>query len=390
MNFFTTQHFFRTTRRWLALLAAILAVGGGRADAQSGRFLLIFETSPALKKNLPSIGQTLDKLFSSNLQNEMRENDDLAVWTVDQSLHTGTFPLEGWTPAEAAAYSARLKNFLARQNFSRYANLAAVQPLLDRVMKSSERLTVLIFCDSQSRLLGTPYDAGVNEIITNAAARAKIIQPFILVLRSYQGEYLGCSVNRSATLNFPKFPPPPKPEAAPPPEPPVVKPPPVVAPAVVAAPVPALIIVGTNAGTNLSALSPPPAPVPETNSPATNPPPPAPKMVVALATNPPPPIMPLPLPAPVVEKTSAPEPVVVAPVIASNPPVAPPAKAVAVAPENNPVASDAGILEPLLIGGGALAVAAGLVIWLVVRARRPRGSLITSSMHNDPRLPPRK
>jgi hypothetical protein len=41
------------------------------------------------------------------------------------------------------------------------------------------------------------------------------------------------------------------------------------------------------------------------------------------------------------------------------------------------------------LGGGALAAAAALGLWLVVRARRPRGSLITSSMQNDP-LPPRR
>src|ERR1017187_103602 len=238
MNILTAQHFFRTAWRRGALLAGILAVSGVRAaDApEPGRFLLVFETSPALKKNLPAVRQTLNVLFASNLQNEMQENDDLAVWTADQDLHTGTFPLASWSPADAVMYSARVKDFLGRQNFTRRGSLAAVQPLLNRVVKNSERLTVLIFCDGQSRLLGTPYDSGVNEIITNAGAKAKAAQPlFVLVLRSYHGEYLGCSMNRSAPLNFPKFPPPPKPDPVT-----VIKPTPVAGPAVV--PVPALII----------------------------------------------------------------------------------------------------------------------------------------------------
>jgi hypothetical protein len=41
------------------------------------------------------------------------------------------------------------------------------------------------------------------------------------------------------------------------------------------------------------------------------------------------------------------------------------------------------------IGGGALAAAA-LVIWLTTRARRPNPSLITSTMQEAPRWPPRK
>jgi hypothetical protein len=44
----------------------------------------------------------------------------------------------------------------------------------------------------------------------------------------------------------------------------------------------------------------------------------------------------------------------------------------------------------MVAGGGALVVAGSLVGWLVIRARRPRGSLITSCMIDDPRLPPRK
>src|ERR1039457_1085065 len=120
MNILTAQHFFRTAWRRGRLLAGIWAASGGRpADApEPGRFLLVFETSPALKKNLPAVRQTLNVLFASNLQNEMQENDDLAVWTADQDLHTGTFPLASWSPADAASRgcvcaSARAPSFCA-------------------------------------------------------------------------------------------------------------------------------------------------------------------------------------------------------------------------------------------------------------------------------------
>ena len=430
MNHLTAQHFFRIARRWGALLAVLLAASGGKAaDApEPGRFLLLFETSPGLKKNLPALKQTLDALFASNLQHEMQENDDLAVWTVDQELHTGTFPLASWAPAEAETYSARLKDFLGRQKFSPRASLGAVQPLLNRVIKNSERLTVLIFCDEQSRLLGTPYDSGVNEIITNALTRTTVTrtkaepQMFVLVLRSYQGEYLGCSVNRSAPLNFPKFPPPPSPK----PEPPPIKPPPAIAPVaapppVVVQPVPALIIVGTNASTNLAALTksssqPPPQPAPQptvppaTIAPVTNPPVPKPIIIPApsvaapatsqaAASNPTVHIEPAPVPVPSIPKnpapvpsasvSTAPSPIATAPAapVATNPPATTNAAAVAIPAADT--APDSGFKNLILISGAMLAVALGLVIWLALRARRPRGSLITSSMQDDSRLPPR-
>jgi hypothetical protein len=50
----------------------------------------------------------------------------------------------------------------------------------------------------------------------------------------------------------------------------------------------------------------------------------------------------------------------------------------------------AGYLRPLAIASGAVAIALGLAGWLAMRARRPHSSLITSSMQDDRRQPPRK
>lgn len=377
-------------RCWLTLFVAIVA-STVRADSQSGRFLLVFETSPTLKKNLPTVKQTLDTLFASNLQNEMHESDDLAVWTIDKTLHTGTFRMENWSADGASEYAMRLNDFLAKQNFTRHASLTPVQPLLNRVMKNSERLTVVIFSDSQSRLLGTPYDSGVNEIITNAAARSKnSSEPFVLVLRSYRGEYLGCSVNRSLPLNFPSFPPPPKPETAPQPETtPVVKLVPEVKPPPVVTPVPAMIIVGTNFSTN-TALVKPQAPV--VSTPQINPPEPvvatpapAPKIVVTPVVSPPPATNP-----PVIAKVSTPETTAMATVAfaTTNPLTVTYTNHSATAAEDNSSVSNS--RWPAIIGGGLLVVAVSVVVWLSVRTRRPRGSLITTSMQDDLRLPPRK
>lgn len=391
---FVIRHssFPRRHSLFVITMLVLLTVASGRAaDApQPGRFLLIFETSPVLKDNLPQVRQMLDKLLANNLQNEIQDDDDLGVWTVDQSLHTGEFPLASWSPADAVMYGERLNDFLGQQKFSRHANLANVQPLLNRVAKNSERLTVLIFCDSQSRLLGTPYDSGVNEIITNAAARGKGAPvPLILVLRAYHGGYLGCSVNRSATLNFPEFPPPPKPESPPVVKPAVVPaPPPVVRPAAIR--VPSLIIVGTNVSTNVSAVSNAAAalaPVPGTqvsNAVPTN-------AAPAKATVPLPPANSLPPLVSTLQKTSPPTPLAAmsppAAVTLTNLPVVAPLRGTEDGTENRPAGRR--FPWPWAIGGGALA-AMGLAGWLIIRARRPPSSLITSVMQNDTRRPPRK
>jgi hypothetical protein len=398
-----TPRLFRGLRRLIVLLGLLGAAGGVLAaeSSQPARFLLIFETSPAVKKNLPAIRQSLAHLFATSFQQEIRDDDDLAVWTVDEGLHTGTFPLASWTPENAEAYATQLNDFLSQQKFTRHASLAAIQPLLNRVVKNSERLTVIIYCDSQCRLTGTPYDAGVNETITNAAVKTKRgAGPLILLLRSYQGEYLGCSVNRQGTLNFPAFPPPPAPEPPPVTNKPVVVAPPVSGPVV--APVPALIIVGTNATTNVAAATKPANPAltpwPPTNPAAATTP-------GGAATSPLPPenaanvpSLPLSNPPSVKNLTAAggearsasSSPAVVSTSSepgAASPPPSLTTKSAGAAPEKS--SSGRGYLWPLASAGGAL-VAAGFVIWLVARARRPHSSLITSSLQNPPNLPPRK
>jgi len=396
MNHLKIRYFSRA----LALVAALFVATGLRAaENQSSRFLLIFETSPVIKKNLPALRQTLGNLFACNLQDELRTGDDLAVWTVDQSLHPAAFQMVSWDSDEAELYTDRLNEFLGKQQFTRHATLAGIQPALNRVVKSSERLTVLIFCDSEDRLAGTPYDRGVNDTITNTAARLKgPATPFIIVLRAHHGQYIGFSVNRSGRLSFPNFPPPPP---QPPPAPvtvtvartvPFLPPMPVSGPMVT--PVPALIIVGTNAGTNLAAVMKAAAQATPEPPPVQTQPAPSPAVLAAPAALPFRPVQtaqpgqPLPAPAtaPAATSTVAPGAEPAAPANAQNTlfsnPVAGPAE-----DESKPSGSSPDLLW--FLGGGALAAAAALGLWLVVRARRPRGSLITSSMQNDP-LPPRR
>jgi len=423
----------------LALLATLLGAGGVRAadGPPSNRFLLVFETSPAIKKGLPTVGLLLQQLFSSNLQDEIVTDDDVAIWTVDEKLRTGTYPLVNWNPDESGMFADEIGTFLAEQKFTRHASLAPIQPLLGRIVKNSDRLTVLIFCDGDGVLSGTPYDSGVNEIIANAAARNKdSARPFIIVLRANHGEYIGCSVNRTMPLNFPRFP-----QAPSRPAPPVVQSAPVAAPASgpVVQPVAAMIIVGTKSSTNvadLERLATPaepahaPAPVAPVAPPsvastpmtaaAPNPEPAPPAVVAAPPANPnpnpnpnfnpnptPPPeptLAPAPVPAPTPAPTPAPVAVSTpdatagaanpAPAAAPEPATANPANPAPASHPNVPaVVGQAGAHSSLwrwtiAIGAGGLLLAVGIIIGLIARSRQPESSLITLSMHANPSRPP--
>ena len=378
----------------LLLAMMFLALGVQLAEGQqTRRFLFIFETSPTIKKNLPVVKNALAKMFENNLQGELHLDDEIAVWTVDEDVHYDPKLLGGWSPESAATYAKQLDEHLDDQHYTRHASLNAIQPALSRVVKNSERLTVLIFCDTQSHMAGTPDDNGINQAITNTAAKVKAPIPLVIVLRSYRGEYVGSSVNHSADLDIPPFPLPPK--STPPPTPTVSRlvTPPAPAPAQVSGPVvtpvPALIIVGTKAGTNISLLTntpppspppPPPAPAPVIKNPPTSEP--ATNTTTSMAPPPPPASTEVPQPAPLAPPT----------VVVTKPAVVPPP---ATAQSNTTSAatgnghSNGGYLFPLAIGIGALASALVIVARLMLRARRPQSSLISSSMLDDRHQPPK-
>ena len=361
MNYFFRHHFSRTAARLLCALLAALALPVNAPAQPTGpqRWLFIFDLSPAMQKRLPATETTLKDFFATAAGGQLEAGDSIGVWTFDQKLHTGQFPLVVWNPNYATALTTNLIGFLRAQKFTLDSQLAVLQPVLGNVVAGSERLTVVIFCDGQSEITATPFDPGINQNFQDSQAeRRKSRQPFVVLIRTLAGKYIGCTVNYPpGAMNLPPFPVPT----------PVAPPTPVVAavkPAAVA--VPDLVIVGTNVGAAISQ----PVETPKIVAVATNPAPalvsnipPAKAVVpannritnvmVARTTNP--------IALPVSAKVTAP----VAAATTNGPPI-PPAH------------------RRISFGVALLALGAVLVVILIVRAsRRPRGSLISRSMQDD-------
>jgi hypothetical protein len=387
--------------RWcLAALLALLWPAGAFAQAdEPARWLLVFEVSPAMQKRLPATAEVLKNFFNSSAGGELHEGDSIGVWTCDQKLHTGQAPLTTWQAAQTAEVTSNLLGFLKSRKPAGTAQLTAMQPTLNTVVADSSRLTVVIFCTGESDLTAPPYSAGINQNFLDARAeRKKNKLPFVVVLRSAAGKYVGCTVNYPpGAINQPPFPP------APP-----TNPPPLVVAPVAPAPivVPDLVIVGTNVDRIAPA---PPKPAPTAAQPVIII---ESAKIVAPATN----SMPVPV-----------APVKLPPTNSSSPAATPPSNTLAkveipahtntIAPvvppiENHPAPATNKVeaatavstnqptgtaateqagepSHPLTwIAGGVLALAAVLVtVWFFRPGRRTSGSLITRSMHDEP---PRK
>jgi len=349
--------FSRRVAMIAALLAGMILLPGLRAQPTEqtvqNRFLFVFDTARDMKSRGEAMEKTLNTLLALSLSGQMHAGDSMAVWTFGQELQTKGYPLQTWNPDNAVMIASNLVKFVNNQHYAKATRFEALQPILNKVVQNSERLTVLIFCDGEAKFSGTPFDDGINQIFDQKRSdQKKTGQPFVIVLRSQLGQYVGCSMGLPPQpLNYPQFPPLPLPP--PPPAPKVTNAPPPPAPVVVAPP---LIIIGTKTDS-----SPPPKTV-TTNLP--------------VVTN----VLPV---SSLSGQTNAPALPPAIPVTTNLPmqTIAPTNAATPATTQASPPAD--GSKGFLIIGSGLFgaAIALGLVFWLRPRPKDP--SLITRSMNDQ-------
>lgn len=354
---------FARCARVLATLGAgfylvSVALAQPAVSSVDSRYLLVFDTSSAMKSRVPATQYVVERLFLSMMNGQFQPGDSIGVWAFDRKLRQGQFPLQRWLPENAATIASEITNFVRLQHYSKTTRFDVIMPEVNNLVQDSQQLTVLMFCDGDGEIKGTPFDTAINTLLKqNESTLSKSGDTFIVVLRAQLGKYIGYTVNSSAVgVNLPGFPPlpgPPQPvppvQTNPSPPPRAPSPPPVtrVAP---------LIIIGTNVGTNPLPSVPPRAVLP-------NPPP------ARVEPNSPPVVESRPYSTNSISTNAAP------PKIAGTQTNAP-------ASSGEP--SGLSRHGALAIGAGLLVAAVVLIVVVLVRSRRPsRGSLITRSMKKD-------
>src|SRR5262249_27699677 len=81
----------------------------------TNRYLLLVETSQAMHKRADGLAQSIEDLLGSALASQARRGDSLGLWTFNEELHTGVFPLQKWTPESEKAISDNIVAFLKVQ-----------------------------------------------------------------------------------------------------------------------------------------------------------------------------------------------------------------------------------------------------------------------------------
>jgi hypothetical protein len=198
----------------LALLAFPGALCGQTNVARSigNRFLIMVETSASMGSRKEGTLKALSDLLASGMQGQLRDGDTIGLWTFDQDLHAGRFPLQHWSGQDKGAAAGRLLSFVNGQKCEGQANLDKALMPLQRVLKNSASLTVILISDGEDKIHGTPFDDPINAYYTRwHKEQQKARLPFVTVLRAKAGQLTDYSVTAAPwPLEMPEPPPEPK------------------------------------------------------------------------------------------------------------------------------------------------------------------------------------
>jgi hypothetical protein len=154
--------------------------------------------------------QTVQDLLSTGMHGELKGGETLGLWTFNEDLYTGRFPLQVWAPEERKAIVQRTLGFLKAQGCEKQPRLEQVIPALENVVKDSELITVILITAGDAKMRGTPFDDLINDDYArwhNEQQNGQV--PLVTVLRARNGKMIRCSVRpASGPVEFPPLPPP--------------------------------------------------------------------------------------------------------------------------------------------------------------------------------------
>lgn len=194
------------------------------ANRSPGRYLFIVDTSAAMRTQASAVRETVDNLLHSGMHAQLQRGDSIGVWTYHEQLHAGDLPVQQWSPEHEHAVASNIVAFLKSQKYEKKSRFDTVGPELQRLVKESERLTVLLITDGSEPVSGTPFDSNINEFFNkNSWKQKQKRMPITIVLRSFRGKFASFTINPAPwPVQFPDFPPAPKvaakPKSKPPPK----------------------------------------------------------------------------------------------------------------------------------------------------------------------------
>ena len=197
---------------WLAAAAFPSCVCAQPAPAPappSNRYLFVVETSHSMQRRSEAVLKTVQDLLLSGMKGQLHPGDTLGLWTFNDDLYAGRFPLHDYSPENQRALASAVREFLSQQTCEKSAKLDKVWPALSRLIQDSDFLTIVFVTSGDATLEGTPFDAPIKQFYrTWYAEQQKAKMPFVTVLRSKQGKLTDYSIGAAPwPIEMPPLPP---------------------------------------------------------------------------------------------------------------------------------------------------------------------------------------
>src|SRR5947207_8547229 len=193
--------------RGLALVFLVICLGMGsplptlaQTNHPAGvipanRYLLIVETSHAMKGRLVGTLRTVNDLIATRMRGQLHLGDTIGVWTYNDILSTGKLPLQEWSEGTRAEIAGKIIDFLKEQKFEKQGRMEQLLPVLMQVVKKSDFITIVLLSDGSQEFHGTPFDQQINQSYKQwSAQQQQAHMPFLTVLRARRGQFTNYSV----------------------------------------------------------------------------------------------------------------------------------------------------------------------------------------------------
>jgi len=184
------------------------------------RYLLVLDVSAPMRPRAAAVQQAVTSLLVSGFQGQIRDGDQIGIWTFNDQLHSGDFELLTWSGSDRNDLTRQVLNFVNALTYANETRFEKVRPELLAVVKESRRITVILMSDGDEVIQGTPFDLSISKYFQENAAELKVRKaPIITVMRGYNGQLIGHKISYPPwPLELPFFPAEPEPVSIPEPK----------------------------------------------------------------------------------------------------------------------------------------------------------------------------
>jgi hypothetical protein len=132
-------------------------------EKQEGRYLFLIETSQAMEGDKTALRKSMRSIIESGLDGQMKYGDTVGVWTYNDKLNTD-FPMILWRNEHVKDVENAVDYWMSKQKFGHRSDISKAMPLLQNIIKASQKLTIIWMTTGNDKMAGMPFATEIDEL----------------------------------------------------------------------------------------------------------------------------------------------------------------------------------------------------------------------------------